>query len=1742
MNHSQNSENSQLIDAIKSVLAEVAGKDLSDVDPQATFFEIGFDSLLLTQVATQIRNRFKVKITFRQLLGELSSIDAVARHLKSMNGEIPSLKGNQVSANNASNVVTAPATQNTDAAPGSSPATGSVLERVINEQLKLMERQIELLKGKPGAALPKASEISNGAHIIKSSSPPPAQKREDAGEQDAKRFGPFKAIEIGPKGGLTPKQESSLKALTERYNRHTAGSKAYAQKHRSHFCDPRAAGNFRQLWKEMVYPIVCTRSKGGKIWDIDGNEYVDLTLGFGANYFGHSPDFLVEALEKQLGRGIEIGPQSPLAGEVAQMLCEMTGMERATFCNTGSEAVMAAIRVSRTVTGREKIVYFTGDYHGIFDEVLGRAGLVGGRQGGLPIAPGIPALSQIIVLEYGSPASLEIIRDRAEEIAGIIVEPVQSRHPNLQPRDFLHALRQLATEKDIALIFDEVVTGFRTAPGGAQEFFGVRADLATYGKVVAAGMPVGVLAGTRRYMDALDGGNWSFGDASFPEVGVTFFAGTFVRHPLAMAATHATLRYLKEAGPGLQKQTNEKTAQFVDRLNNYFSSVNVPIRLQTFSSFFFYDFHPELKHAGLLFYQLRDRGVHIWEGRVGQICTAHTEAELDLVFEAFKSSVEELQAGELFPAASSTVAASATAPEELPQPAALPLTEAQREIWISCQMGDDANCAYNESCSLHLEGAVNAGALQNAMREVLQRHDAFRCRFSATGDFQTFQKFNLETPVEILQQDLTRVERESLAERIKEIIARDMATPFDLVHGPLVRVQLLKLDNERSQLLFTTHHIVCDGYSIGIVFGELAQLYSALANSQTVNLPSAMPFAEFIRWSRAEAQQAESRKAEQFWIPKFENTEIPVLDLPPDRPRPGVKTYTGSLAVHRCAPEFVIELKKASAQLGNTIFATLFTTFNAFLYRLSGQPDVIVGIPAAGQTMIESDDLVGHCLNLLPLRTQVAPSQAFAEFTGLVKNEVLDAYDHQYLTYGTVIQKLKLPRDASRLPLLSVMFNIDKQNKSQLAFAGLKASLSTNAKQFVNFDLFVNLVQKENELDIECEFNTDLFDPATMQRWLGYFETMATAVTRNPRLAIADLPLQPLAERNRLLVEWNHTACAYNKETTVHALFEAQAQKHPNKIAAQCGSQSLSYGKLDANAERLAEQLCQVGVRPGHLVGIYLERSVDMVTGVMGVLKSGAAYVPMDPAFPADRLAKMVEDAKLSAIVTHSSLVSQLPANAAKIICVDTMSATSTSISSRPPGSASDLAYVIFTSGSTGRPKGVQIQHRAVVNFLEAMRREPGICPDDVLLAVTTLSFDIAGLELFLPLTSGASLVIATSETVADGKRLREELETRRITMMQATPVTWMMLLEAGWKGRSELKILCGGEAFPADLAKQLIPQCGSLWNMYGPTETTIWSTVCRISDVAGTVPIGRPIDNTQVYIVDERLQPVPIGIPGELLIGGDGLAVGYLNQPKLTNEKFIPNPFAPGSWLYRTGDLARYWADGTIECLGRNDHQVKLRGFRIELGEIESALRTHTAIKDCVVIVREDTPGRKQLVAYVSLRNPQAGEPGTNGTSHAAQLTDELKALARATLPAYMVPSAIVMLEALPRTPNGKLDRKSLPAPVVGPSANNEEFVAPRNAKEEALAKIWMEVLGLARVSVFDNFFELGGDSLLSFRVANRASLAGLPLTPRMFFQHNTIAGLVQTASESGEKAPQPAISRVSRTAYRAKLPAAMS
>ncbi len=1708
-----------LANQIRTTIKELSG--IAIESDTTSFMELGFDSLFLTQASQAFQGTFGVKITFRQMLSDLSSVEALAAYLDQ---NLPA--ETTASAPSASPAVEPPRAVSMPS------GTGTPLEQMLATQLQLMQMMLSQQQPRAVAATAPAKDALLPAKWP-NNKPPAPQGGAGAGQQ-FKRFGPYKPVEKGEKGGLTDRQQKALDGLIARTVTKTGKSKAYTAEHRPHFADPRAVSGFKSNWKEIVYPIVSARSKGSKIWDLDGQEYVDITMGFGTYFFGHSPDWIMDALKAQLEVGVEIGPQSPLAGDVARLVCEFTGMDRATFCNTGSEAVMAAIRLARTVTGRKRIVYFTGDYHGMFEEVLVRGAWIEGEYRSQPIAPGMPAnlAENVLVLEYGAPESLEIIRKHANEIAAVVIEPVQSRHPDLQPKEFMHEVRAITARHDAALIFDEVVTGFRCHPGGAQAYFGVKADLATYGKVIGGGMPIGVLAGRSKYMDALDGGQWNYGDDSFPGVGMTFFAGTFVRHPLAMAAAAAVLKHLKNAGPHLQQTLTDRVARACRVINEHLENIQVPVRVPHFSAVAMIEYPPDMKYGSLLWFYLREKGIHVWEGRPCIFTLAHTDEDFDRIIHAFKDAVADMQDAGFLPIGPGGVQRPAplgAGPGEFPRVDSSPLTEAQREIFFSVQMGNEANCAYNEASVVHFDGTLNTSALERAFLQLIERHPALRSIFAPEGDRQLFHASpaSLNIPLE----DLSALDLSQQKSRLEQLLSAETITPFNLVNGPLVRLKLIRLNGTHHSLIFTAHHLVCDGWSFGMIFQELCALYNALSAERIPLLPPAMSFADYARRLEREKSSEAAQVAEKYWVNQFRDG-APVLELPTDRPRPVLKTYAAAMESRRMSPERFARLKKATPQLGGTLFTTLLSAFATLMHRLTNQADLVIGIPSAGQTMVGCSELVGHCLNFLPLRLNAEGEMPFGTFAKTVQQKVLDAYDHQQITYGALVQKLKLPRDTSRLPLVSVMFNIDKSGLDLQKFNGLDFHVTTNPKQFTNFELFFNLVQEENSLDVECEYNTDLYDRATIAAWLEAFETLVESVISSGPTALDRLPLLGDDARNKILGAWNRTAQDYPRGSTVHGLFTAQVARTPDKVAVRCGSQTLSYSQLDLASAKLAARLHSLGVKPGVMIGLFVDRSVEMVVGLLGILKAGAAYVPMDPAFPAERLGMMIEDAAMPIIVTQSPLAPNLPTHAAKLILLDRPDDAGTPSTTKPgdAASANDVAYVIFTSGSTGRPKGVQITHRAVVNFLTSMRREPGLVANDVLLCVTTLSFDIAGLELYLPLTTGATVAIATRAITADGNLLRQELETAGVTVMQATPVTWRLLIEAGWKGSPQFKILIGGEAVPRDLVNQLAPRCGSIWNMYGPTETTIWSTTSKLAEGTGPVFIGRPIDNTQLYIVNANLQPQPAGVPGELLIGGDGVARGYLNRPELTAEKFIPNPFDSQSAarLYRTGDLARWRPDGSLECLGRLDFQVKLRGFRIELGDIESALEKHPAVKQAVAIVREDIPNQKRLVGYVQSKDGRTDETA---------LGAELRTYLAAHVPDYMIPGIFVVLPAFPLTPNGKVNRKALPALAASAEARAKTTVAPRNPQEQTLAEIWKDVLRVESVGIHDDVFDLGGDSILIFQISTRANRAGLALTPAQVFQHRTIAGL------SGRLEPTPivatapaAIARVNRDAFRKK------
>ena len=1026
----------------------------------------------------------------------------------------------------------------------------------------------------------------------------------------------------------------------------------------------------------------------------------------------------------------------------------------------------------------------------------------------------------------------------------------------------------------------------------------------------------------------------------------------------------------------------------------------------------------------------------------------------------------------------------------------VPLSFGQQRLWFLDRL-ESRSAVYNIPLNLQLQGQLDIPTLELALSEIVRRHEALRTNVGRLDD-EPVQIVRPAEPFSLPVTDLSRLpqgERQSQALRVAN---EEADRGFDLQREPLLRGSLLRLSEENHILLLTVHHMVFDGWSANLFLDELIVLYQSFVAAKASPLPElGLQYADFAAWQRSYLQGEALEKQLEYWKQQLAGAP-PSLDLPADHARPRLESFQGARHA-KLVPRAVVDgIKALSRGEGVTLFMSLLAAFNVLLSRYSGQSDVVVGTPVASRNRAETEKLIGFFVNTLVLRSDTSGNPTFRELLARVRETTLGAYAHQEVPFERLVEELRPERDLSRHPIFQVMFILQNTPKEKRQIPGLTMSPFRATKTNAKFDLLVSISETAEGLRTSFEYNTDLFEAATVERFSQRFQCLLEEFASNPDLRIAEVPLLSDNERHQLLQELNATQVEYPNDVCVHQMFEAQVARTPDAVAVSFGTQQISYRQLNSRANQLARYLQSLGVAPEALVGVCLERSIDMIVAVLAVLKAGGAYIPIDPAYPKDRTAFVLEDTNAPVLLTQESLVGSLPFASAKTIKLDTEWAQIEAFPSAnvdSPVDSRNLAYVIYTSGSTGKPKGVQIEHRSLVNFLCSMRHEPGITASDRVLAETTLSFDIAGLELYLPLITGAQIVLANREEAQDAQKLIQKVAQTGITLMQATPATWRLMLEAGWQGNRRLKILCGGEALPRDLADQLLERCAELWNVYGPTETTVWSTLYRVqAEDAGPVSLGRPIANTEIFVLDSHRQPVPIGVMGELYIGGDGLARGYLNRPELTAEKFVPHPFSsdPQRRLYRTGDLVRYQRDGNLVYLGRADNQVKLRGFRIELGEIENTLANHPAVQQAVVVVREDTPGDKRLVAYIVAGEQQLAN-------------EELREHLKQSLPDYMVPGIFVALPAFPLTPNGKVDRRALPAPDYSraPSIG----IGPRNRNEEILQQIWQRVLGLASVGVKDNFFEIGGHSLLAVRLLTEIkNVTGKEIPLAALFQGATI------------------------------------
>nr|QEO74352.1 condensation domain-containing protein [uncultured bacterium] len=1050
-----------------------------------------------------------------------------------------------------------------------------------------------------------------------------------------------------------------------------------------------------------------------------------------------------------------------------------------------------------------------------------------------------------------------------------------------------------------------------------------------------------------------------------------------------------------------------------------------------------------------------------------------------------------------------------------------PLSVDQERLWLMDQL-EPGGHAYHINWASRISGPLDVKVLERCFGEIIRRHEVLRTTFPSENGIP-HQRVGPARPFTLPFTDLSVLpDPEREGELLRRIVT-SANRPFNLSEGPLMRVELFRLGGQEHAMILTLHHIITDGWSMGVFRREMAALYDAFhagRPSPLKELP--IQFADFAAWQREWLRGEECQKQLAYWKRRLAGAPS-ATELPTDRPRRPLQTYRGRKQTWRPPQELWKSFKALCQREGVTTFIGALTLFNVLLHRHTGQDDISVGFPSASRTRPETQGLIGYLLNMLVMRTDLSGDPTVRELLGRVREVAVGAYAHSELPYGRLVEEMAKERDTNRNPLFQICFIIaDFQDSTPEGASTISMRPIEFEGDTAKFDLTLALNDSPHSPSFIAEYNTDLFDDTTITRLLEHLHVLLEGVVAAPERRVSALPLLGEDERRQLLSEWNETAAEYPRDKPLHELIAAQADRTPDAVAVVFRDERLTYRELNARADKLAHHLRRRGVAAETRVGVCVERSIEMVVGLLSILKAGGAYVPLDPHHPKERLAFVMEDAGVSALLTQSSLLERLPEQRPAAVLLDADGDSVRLESEREPASRlapENLAYVIYTSGSTGRPKGVAIAHRSIVNLLTSMRRQIGLSSSDRLLAVTTLSFDIAALEIFLPLITGACVVVADDEVAADGGRLQDYSERHGVTVMQTTPSRWRMLLETGWRGGERLKILTGGEALPPVLAERLSKHGASVWNLYGPTETAVWATACEVERGADIITIGRPVGNTEVYLLDANREPVPVGVAGELYIGGDGLARGYENRPDLTAERFVPNPFAcePGARMYRTGDLARFLADGRVEHLGRMDYQVKLRGFRVELGEIESVILEHEAVREAVVVAREES-----LVAYVT----------TGGEEAPAHF--ELRAFLESRLPGYMIPAQFVKMERLPLSLNGKVDRKQLPAPEETRPELRVPFVAPRTPTEEKVAEVWMEVLGLERVGVNDNFFQLGGHSLLATQILSRVRAAlGADVSLRALLESPTVEGLsrlVTSALDSGDAHEAAPVTRVKR------------
>ncbi|WP_343745843.1 amino acid adenylation domain-containing protein [Chitinophaga sp.] len=1568
-----------------------------ELNVHVPFLSQGADSLIMASLVRKIENEYGLSFSMRLIFEELTSIQLMAEYIAEHATVFVTADSMPVETAPVA-PVTAAAIPPAAPAPAPLPAPAFAPQmqapggyNVIQDTVQLMQQQLSVIaqqfqwmsQGMPPAVVHNNGNghAANGHAANGHPVAPPATQANTAAAAPKKGMSIFPKIETKPGQQLPPEQQAYLNAFIEKYTTKTKTSKALTEKYRPVLADNRVSAGFRFATKEMVYPIVAESSLGSKMTDVDGNEYVDLTMGFGVNLLGHRPEIVTAAIHKQLEKGYQLGPQTYLAGEVATRIARLTGMDRVSFHNSGTEAVMSAMRLARTTSGKKKIAIFLGSYHGYFDGTLAMVEDIEHDRIGIPIAPGVipNMVADVLVFDYLNPNVVEQIRAHAHELAAVLVEPIQSRRPGYQPKALLQELRAMTEQEKIILIFDEMITGFRVHPGGVQAHFGIRADMVTYGKIAGGGMPIGIIAGRDWCMQAFDGGLWNYKDDSYPKAETTFLAGTFCKHPLSMVASLAVLGELERQGPALQEKLNMRTSRLIGNITKLLDDNQVPIKVNHFGSLFYFSISGNMD---LFFYHLLEKGVYIWEGKTCFLSAAHTDDDIDFIEKCFRDTITELQQAGFLPKIAATKKHTAPVPaavlnvlptviEKQERPSRIPLSFSQERLWFIDQL--EGSVQYNLPAISRLKGRLDKNALAYALQYIVDRHEILRTNIDQE-DGHTYQQIQESVSFHLEEIDDPLYQHNAAA--LQTYIAGLVNTPFKLSEGNMLKAYLVRISDAEHVLVLVIHHIVFDDSSAHIFFQELIEIYNARLAGRQPELPALkIQYADYALWQRRFLQGPLVAQKLAYWKKKLEG--VTLLQLPTDFERPVVRSTRGAVIYMQLDKDLSARVKKMGQQQGVTLFTTLLTALKVLMSRYSGQEDICIGCATAGRAQVELEPLLGFFVNTLALRSNLSGNPSFAAALKEVQNTLFDAHDNQEVPFEKVVMEVMGERDIRKNPLFQVMFtlqNIPLMSELRLGEAAMTTEPVIRSTSL--FDIFWTVEERPDGIALEVEYCIDLFQEATIRRMIQHYMALLEAAVQSPVTAIGELKMLSAEETHQLLVIFNDNVVPYPVNKTITALFEEQVAHAPDAIALSFGEQQLTYRELEEQSNRIAHYLRKQGVKEGTMVPLCMERSIHLIVSILGILKAGGAYVPVDPAYPKDRIAYMLHDTASKLVLTTTDQQALLAAEAehATLIFVDNILDLLAAMPAHPLVVKTDpdsLAYVIYTSGSTGRPKGAMVIHRNVTslarggNFVELSR-------EDTLLSTGSPSFDATTIEYWGMLLNGGQLVLCPEKRLLDNQLLKQEIRQRGVTKMWFTASWFNQLVDddisifegltavmAGGEKLSEEHIRKFRAAYPAT---QII-------NGYGPTENTTFSLTWNITAVVPgkSIPIGRPLANRTAYVLDSAMQLLPVGTPGELYVGGDGVSRGYLNQPELTAEKFVTDPFSEqrGARLYRTGDRARWLPDGTVEYLGRMDDQIKMRGYRIEPGEIERALNNLEAVAASCVVVKEQQAADKKLVSY---------------------------------------------------------------------------------------------------------------------------------------------------------------------------------